>query len=695
MYQDPEIARERMKQWLQKELRARGDVLHAEAVDRARSQSPLSLSEEAWSSEVPWSAESRKMWLEGGSERFVQARYPMARATAVDRQVREQLTAHPPPAAEVVELWLQEIQEATSDHLLDRKQILNLQEKYLKARGLLKPGLLQEGGQRLSEVAREDLQRLADQVIAQQDALQKAALDKRVRAYGMAEAVAQALTEKVKAADAGLSPRDPLRHGPALGLWSGIRLEITAAAEKAADEEWKKALREQPFLWPHPEDVQVVFSEGWEPHQAPKKSVNILHARWWGEAKDRWLQQRVAVAKDLTAEQRERYLRQCKERLDRTDVEMTQLMERFNKKIQEVSEPVRWLLAEKQAAPVIEDLRKLYPLPPDQVEYWMEARDCRVFETIQELKGEAMDLWKTALPQMLEEAEKLVLDAANRLIKEAGEAHALQRGVVEGLEEDLGKELALDVQAGIPLSSIREKWMEAFENRWNQIPAGGQYPALFAANRLLLEKTLRQWYDRMQTDNAAPPLASGNSGETEVEVKSEASPSDLTEEVIDPPENTQEEKSTAEGTGGPEELPEAKQAMAFALKAPIVLVVTDTESNQVRLEVFFGDLQQIRQIDLPSGGTPEAVDQMVEELNPGLWVDALAKVKPPRGFLGLRRKSEPISVLVYVGSERMAYRTMLMIRERLTAAVEEEAAQRGESLPKMEWSAVPRPPRLR
>jgi hypothetical protein len=509
----------------------------------------------------------------------------------------------------------------------------------------------------------------------------------------MAEALEEVLVERVQAANAGLPPRDPLRHSSELGLWSGIRQQVASVAGQVAKEEWQTALKQQPFLWPGPEDVQAVLAEGWERYRDPEESEKFLEARWWEEAKDRWLQQVVAKAEGLTAGQQERFLEECRERL--ADAEAAELQQRFRKRIQGVSASVRREFAEEQAAPLLEALRELDPLPAGQVEIWMEARDCRAFEDVRALRKEARDLWQEPLSPMLKEAEMQVLEAVNRLMTEAAGIHARQQAIVEALEEDLGASLAADVQAGVPLSDIRKKWMEAFQSRWRPTPDGERYPELFAANERLLEKTLRQWYNRVEAEAPTPPAATGAAGDSEVEVDAEASPSDLTEDVVDPPESTEEEASAQPGSGGMEEIPEAKLEMAFALKAPIVLVVTDTEAAEVQLEVFYGELQQTRRVEVSAATTAEAVDRLVDGLDPGLWADALARVESPRGFLGLRRKPETVSVLVYVESERIPYRTMLMLRERLTEAVEAEAGRQGTRLPQMEWSAVPRPPRMR
>ncbi|MBT3193577.1 MAG: hypothetical protein HN341_13590 [Verrucomicrobia bacterium] len=692
---DPKESRGLCRERTNDEVLQALNVLEVNVLESAAQHSPLPVSREVLFDSVGVSRESfRKAALEHYAERHADRLFTQARKRAVERQLRETSLRVGYPPQDHLNVMLSEIAEKKPAKPLRRADILSCEQALEENLGIDKLVLLSEVRTRLSQLALQVLGEIADQYAGQADALKKAADASETAALVSSERIAARLLSAA-ASRVEQDRSEPNRDAATTlyDVFACVRLLVEAQSLELEKRFLSLHAAGTDCMWPTDVDIDKTIRADIKGHRASEASRTLLRDAFQAEAarrivtgyvegggipdgsRDALVQRLVAHVTDDEA---------CRKAFEAS----------IQKRLDAGATAVRETISAMQAEDMLAELASVERLGERTVDWLYETERLGVFKSLEAAEEvlrskEGLRVRAVLESPRLEEADALLLERLNALVVPAEVAHKKQRSLIQKLAREWQNALKQDVAEGVSLSSIRKRWRAEIDARYTNwvASAASVYVTLFPSSVAELEKVLRQHYVSVVESQSVEVKTTEKAMDATQEIETDQRPTEIEEKKLNVPDD--EESSAASDSGGSEAVTPMEEALMFARRAPVSLVLSDIGPGSCELRVSYGELGRQRAVQFAPDAADAAVDTIVGGVDPKTLLEALSLRRPRKGFLGIGRRSpDPVDVVVVVESRQVRYRTMVRVREHLGALLEEVSKAEGLDLPEMEWTAA-------
>ncbi len=667
-------------------------ALERAALETAKGHSPLPVTREALFKAVGIAPDA---FYEAGVKQYVgghaETLYKAARKRAVERQLRETSLRVGYPSQERADALLVELaKKAGPGRALKRADILKLEPRLQQELGLDKLPLFDEVTTRLRQLSLQVLGGVADQYASQVKAIEKAGSAPESAALVSSERIAPRLIAASQ--QAAQQERDRPNRDEAVRVYDTFTCVETFAQQKAVALEISALAAyatESGCSWPAESDVEAAVRSDISLHRDPVKSRTALADGFRDRAREQlataYLAARDGVDRDALYPRMSTHLkkeRACRDAFDQA----------LGACVAAHSQTARDKIATEQAAPLLAELKPVERLSDQTIDWLSVMEHLHPFESLEKARAfvsskEGLGASHMPTGPVLHEAEERLLARINGLLSPAAEAHAKQKSLILQLAKAWEDALKQDVAAGVALSELRKRWRSEVDARYAAFLEKRDliYASLFPSNVTELEKILRQHYESLKQKVEVELLAAEKTKDATQEVRTEETPTEVREKRMEVPDDEEEASASGGGSG----VAEMEEAMAFARRAAVAIVLRDVDDNTCELAVSYGELGQERIVRFEPGADDDVIATIVAGMDPEMLVQALGLERPRGGFLGFgRKRRDPVDVVVLAQSRLVRYRTMVRVRERLGSLLAERASVSGMELPEMEWSAA-------
>ena len=674
------------------------EALEQQALTAARGHSPLPVTREALFEALGTPADTfYKTSTQEIVKRHADPLYKRARKRAVERQLRETSLRVGYPTQGRTDALLEKLTETSKTKpgsALKRSDILKFEPELQHNLGLDKLPLFDEVKTRLRQLALQVLGGIGDQYEAQIKAVDVAAQTPEAAAKVASERIAPELTAAAE------QETEQRRNRP--NRDEAVRIyDVFTCVERFAQEK-AKALEKSALMaftkeswsdWPGESDVDTAVRADINQHRDRAKSLAALKSVFRAPAR-KHLATAYLAARNITGPDAESLQSRLVTHLSDDKACRDAFEKMLETSLAALSNEVRSRIASEQAAPLLTELNTVERLEDKIVDWLSDTEELRPFKALEEARAflsnrEGLGASQMPSSAVLREAEEQLLARINALVEPAAAAHAKQKSLIMQLARSWKDDLKESIAAGVPLTELRKTWRTEVDDRYGAFVEKRDlvYATLFPSNEAELEKILRQHYESLKKEVQAQIMTTEQTLDATQEVQTEQLPTDLREKQAEVPE--EEEKEAASDSLGESGVSEQEQALAFARRAAVGIVLRDVDEKTCELVVSYGELDEERSIRFEPGTDDKAIEAIVAGLDPETLVRALGLKRPKRGFLGLRRKHhDPVEVVVLAQSRLVRYRTMVRVREHLAELLADHASKSGLELPELDWSAA-------
>jgi polyhydroxyalkanoate synthesis regulator phasin len=341
---------------------------------------------------------------------------------------------------------------------------------------------------------------------------------------------------------------------------------------------------------------------------------------------------------------------------------------------------------------VSDDLRELADTWAQRVQSGMADAYVRAHEQWDQSEARA---YVRDMMQRNSAAAEAVRAYVSSPLRQALDSWNEQKEIVRALEKEWMENLREDVANQVRVEQVLRKWTSEWERRWQDRARDmdEEWRGMFDRTKDELNKTVRQWYESVETAQTAATAAQASAAgeddpESEAPTSEKMTPIDRPEET---PGNQQEPMPETEGAGqGVEtEAGMSESLRAYQGRADGVFSFTDLPDGRCRLLFGAPDGTGAQTIEFDPADVETAARQIADVLR-GPLRDVLNGAATTGGerrsfFIFSRSRPSELRLLFRVGSPAIRHQMSILIRRHLDDEIAQWAEETGQPAPTLFW----------